>query len=75
MAGVRSLILSEVAVTLRVFRPQRSGDLDNRLKCLFDALQGVVYANDSQVVEIHAYRFEDKKRPRVEAEVKILGLC
>lgn len=75
LSGCPRLIRSEVAVTLRVFRPQRSGDLDNKLKVLFDALQGVVYYNDSQIVEIHAFRFEDKKNPRVEVEVKRLGLC
>jgi crossover junction endodeoxyribonuclease RusA len=72
---IRSLIRSEVVLTIQVYREQRSGDLDNRLKVLCDALQGVVYANDSQIVEIHAFRFEDKKNPRVEIEVKMLGLC
>lgn len=75
LSGCPTLIRSEVAVTLRVFRAQRSGDLDNKLKVLFDSLQGVIYANDSQIVEIHAFRFEDKKNPRVEVEVKMLGLC
>lgn len=75
LAGRRTLIQSSVAVTLKVFRPQQSGDLDNKLKVLFDSLQGVVYANDSQIVEIHAFRYEDKKNPRVEVEVKTLGLC
>lgn len=69
------MIQSEVILTVKVFREQRSGDLDNRLKVLCDALQGVVYANDSQIVEIHAFRFEDKKNPRVEVEVQALGLC
>lgn len=75
LIGLPALIQSSIAVTLRVFRPQRSGDLDNKLKVLFDSLQGVVYADDSQIVEIHAYRFEDKTNPRVEVEVRTLGLC
>lgn len=75
MADLARPIYSEIAVTLKVFRPQRSGDLDNKLKVLFDALQGVVYANDGQIVEIHAFRLEDKIRPRVEVEVRALGLC
>lgn len=75
MATLNTLIYSEVAVTLRVFRPQRSGDLDNKLKCLFDALKGVVYADDKQIVEIHAFRYEDKFDPRVEVEIQPLGLC
>lgn len=75
VAGLKTPIYSDVAVTVKVFRPQRSGDLDNRLKCLLDSLRGVVFADDKQVVEIHAFRFEDPKRPRVEVEIKVLGLC
>jgi crossover junction endodeoxyribonuclease RusA len=75
LAGISTLFRSEIAVTLRVFRPQRSGDLDNKLKVLFDALQGVVYGDDKQIVEIHAFRFEDKNNPRVEVEVLPIGLC
>jgi Holliday junction resolvase RusA-like endonuclease len=69
-----SLLIGDICVSVEFYRAQRSGDLDNRLKCLFDALQGVVYANDSQIVEIHAKRFEDKERPRVEVEITPLGL-
>jgi Holliday junction resolvase RusA-like endonuclease len=59
----------QVAVTLRVYRPRKSGDLDGRIKIVLDALQGVAYRDDSQVVALHAYRFDDKARPRVEVEV------
>lgn len=75
IASLDTLIYSEIAVSLTVFRPQRSGDLDNRLKCCLDAMQGVVYANDSQIVEIHAYRKEDKHNPRIKVEITVLGLC
>jgi Holliday junction resolvase RusA-like endonuclease len=59
----------EVAITWRWFRARKSGDLDNRSKPLKDALQGIAYHNDSQVVEEHAYRHEDKRDPRVEVTV------
>lgn len=59
-----------VTVSARFFRPRRSGDLDNRIKILLDALQGRAFADDSQVAEIHAWRFEDKHRPRVEVEIE-----
>lgn len=75
LANMETLIYSQIAVTVKFFRAQRSGDLDNRLKCLFDAMQKVVYASDSQIVEIHAFRLEDKFRPRVEVEIQPLGLC
>ncbi len=45
-----------VSVTLRWERGKRMGDLDNRIKVTLDALRGVLYADDKQVEEIHAYR-------------------
>lgn len=62
----------EVIVTVKWFRAIRSGDLDNRIKCLLDALEGVVYENDKQICEMHTYRFDDPKRPRVEVEIRVV---
>jgi crossover junction endodeoxyribonuclease RusA len=59
------LLKGEIKVVLDFYRPARRGDLDNRIKICLDALQGIAFENDSQIVEIHARRFEDKKRPRV----------
>jgi crossover junction endodeoxyribonuclease RusA len=59
-----------VVLIVDIYRPQRAGDLDNRLKLLLDALEVVAYRDDAQVVEIHARRFDDKKNPRVEIEVR-----
>lgn len=58
-----------VALHLMVYRPRKSGDLSNRIKVLEDVLQGFAYEDDSQVVELHAFRFEDKANPRVEVTV------
>jgi Holliday junction resolvase RusA-like endonuclease len=41
-------------------------DLDNILKCVCDAANKVVWADDSQVVEILAKRLYDQQRPRLE---------
>lgn len=60
----------EVAVTMDFYRPRKSGDLDNRLKAVLDALQGTGFVNDSQVVEIIARRFDDARRPRVEVVIE-----
>lgn len=68
--GVREPFKGEVAVTVHVYRKQRSGDLDNRLKVLLDALKDVAFEDDKQVVEIHAFRFEDKANPRVVVEIR-----
>jgi Holliday junction resolvase RusA-like endonuclease len=55
-----------VGVNFTVFRPQRRGDLDNYTKVMFDALKGLVWLDDSQVIEIHSFREDDKLNPRVE---------
>lgn len=59
------MLSGDVVLNLTVFRPRKAGDLDNYLKIMLDALQGVLYENDKQVVEIHAYRSDDHKNPRV----------
>lgn len=75
MAQLDRVLIGEVFIKVTWFRSRRSGDLDNRIKVFCDALQGVVFANDSQIVEIHAIRREDPKRPRIEVEIRPLGLC
>ena len=59
-----------VAVTLQWYRGRHAGDLDNRIKCALDALQGAAYANDNQVTELHAYRHDDKGKGRMEVVVR-----
>jgi crossover junction endodeoxyribonuclease RusA len=59
-----------VSLTLKVYRPRKSGDLSNRIKVLEDALNGLAYEDDSQVKELHAYRYDDKLNPRVEVEIE-----
>jgi crossover junction endodeoxyribonuclease RusA len=55
----------DVAVNFTVFRPSKRGDLDNYIKVMFDALNGLVWLDDMQVVEIHSFRTDDKNNPRV----------
>lgn len=57
---------SPVALSVALYRPRKSGDADNALKALLDALNGLLWADDSQIVEIHLWRRDDKARPRVE---------
>jgi crossover junction endodeoxyribonuclease RusA len=59
----------ELVINLDLYRPRKRGDLDNHIKVVLDALQSWAYTNDDQVVEIHAYRHDDKDNPRVEVEV------
>lgn len=67
--GMRPIQEGEVALLITVFRPRKTGDLDNHLKVLLDSLNGVAYKDDKQVAEIFISRFEDKENPRVEVRV------
>lgn len=67
--------VGDVWITLRWYRPRRVGDLDNIFKVILDGMTGFVYNDDKQVARIHADRFEDAKRPRVELEIRPLNLC
>jgi crossover junction endodeoxyribonuclease RusA len=68
-AGVECL-QGDVIMAVDVYRPMKKGDLDNYLKVLLDALQGIAYANDSQIIEIRARRFDDKRNPRAEVTIQ-----
>lgn len=57
-------------LTIHWYRAQRSGDLDNRLKVIGDALIGTAYEDDKQIVELHAFRHDDKTNPRVEITIE-----
>jgi len=63
----------EIAVEVMLYRPRRVGDVDNRVKVLFDALNGVAYADDKQIKKYAVERFEDKTFPRVEIFLKIFS--
>jgi len=55
-------------IRLAFYRPRKIGDLDNMLKQPLDAMRGILYQDDGQICEIHAKRFDDKERPRVEVD-------
>jgi Holliday junction resolvase RusA-like endonuclease len=60
---------SQVAFQVTWYRDKKMGDLDKRLGIVLDALQGVVYENDSQIVEILAKRIDATSNPRIEVTV------
>ncbi len=70
-AGVRQIRRpATVAVSVTWYRGRKAGDLDKRLGILLDALQSVAYENDSQVVEIRAFRLDhDPEHARVDVTV------
>jgi Holliday junction resolvase RusA-like endonuclease len=61
----------DVAIYVHLYRANVLQDLDNYdSKALWDALQGVMFHNDRQVVERHGWRHDDFANPRVEVEVR-----
>ena len=59
-----------VRVTATWFRSRRAGDLDNRWKVLGDALNGVLWTDDQQIVELHLYRKDAPRNGRIELNVE-----
>lgn len=66
-----------IKLTVKLYRPMRRGDLDNRLKTLLDALtfsekegQPGAWFDDEQIEELHAFRYDDKENPRAELLVE-----
>lgn len=73
--GVRGLNISDYFVFhCRVFYPSQRSDLDNSLKVLLDCLQATkTIRNDNLCVGIHAEKYVDKERPRVEFCIETAG--
>lgn len=63
-------ISGDVALYVDFYRPVYKPDLDNGLKLLIDSLNGIAWEDDSQLVEIHARRFDDPANPRVNVVIK-----
>ncbi len=47
---------------------RRKHDIDN-IKVLLDALTGIVWEDDGQIVELHTTKVFDKEKPRVEVTI------
>lgn len=51
------------------FGDKRRRDLDNYNKLWMDALEGVVYEDDSQITQLHLVKDYDKSNPRIEITI------
>lgn len=51
------------------FKDNRKRDMDSHLKALQDSMSGIVYEDDSQINELHVYKYVDKDNPRVEVSI------
>lgn len=61
----------EVWTTLYL-KTKRKADIDNFNKIYFDSLSGIVWEDDSQIVEHHISKRYDAKNPRIEVEVSVI---
>lgn len=62
------LMTGDLRVTLHIYYASRRPDLDESL--ILDLMQGLIYENDRQVKERHAYWGLDKENPRSEILVE-----
>lgn len=67
--------LGDLCITLRFYRNTKiRADYDNLAKAVTDALNGMAYRDDSQIVEAHIFKGYDEDNPRVEIEIdKVKG--
>ena len=64
----------ELSAVIKLYRKYKRcsrqfGDFDNHAKSICDALNKIVYADDSQIVRCVVEKFTDKENPRVEVEI------
>ena len=59
-----TLMTGDLRITLHIFYASRRPDLDETL--ILDLMQGLIYENDRQVKERHAYWRLDPENPRAE---------
>ncbi len=62
------LMTGDLRITLRIYYASRRPDLDETL--ILDLMQGLIYENDRQVKERHAYWGLDPENPRAEILVE-----
>ena len=55
-----------------VIRPAKSPDLDNYVKLILDALNGLLWVDDRYIVEMHSGKFYTTTDPRTELIVNVL---
>ncbi len=68
--GMRVIPASiRIRMTVDLYYGSHERDIDSSLKATLDCLQGVVYENDRQIVELAVRKFQDKSAPRLEIDL------
>jgi Holliday junction resolvase RusA-like endonuclease len=60
---------SVVMNVMMYFGDNRKRDIDSYLKILLDSMEGIIYENDNQVVEMHCFKEIDVKNPRTVIQI------
>lgn len=67
--GRRPKLTGKLAVEMTVYRKRSNGDIDAFQKLLFDAMNDVLWLDDSQVAQMTVTKSMDRFNPRVELRV------
>lgn len=66
----RKIIENPLIISVRLyFEDNRKADWDNFHKVSMDALTGIVWNDDSQIMEATVSKYYDKARPRIEIDI------
>ena len=65
-----------LSVTLHFYKPTKTtaknyGDVDNLAKAVLDAGNGILWLDDSQIVELHGYKHKGEGKIEMEAVVNV----
>jgi Holliday junction resolvase RusA-like endonuclease len=70
-SGAREPLKGAVRLSIDLWLPdRRRRDVDNCAKSICDALNGIAYQDDSQIVELIVRRHVDRERPRAEVIIE-----
>ena len=65
------IIQGEVVMEIDLFFDnKRCNDVDNYAKCILDCMNGVVFLDDRQIIDLHIKKFYDKENPRIVIRIK-----
>jgi Holliday junction resolvase RusA-like endonuclease len=72
--GSKHPLKGPIIASVRLYHgTKRKTDIDNFGKLLFDSLTGIVYEDDSQIMQATYAKDYDKSNPRIEIEIEEYG--
>lgn len=66
----RPVCTGPIAIGALFYTSGKRGDLDNMIKALLDAGNGILWDDDKQVISIEAHVYRDAESPRTELSIK-----